>query len=204
MFNNYNKTLIKKIDNLKRIKSQIDKKSSHNTYNYTIFKNKSYSLENSKSYLNNSTNCNFSISNLIRNYYNLNKNNQYKKFNKYPSLPNFRVNKNNSVDIIYENEKYKIITNKIEENQEKKYFFRKIPRFNYSYRVDKNNVVCLKYDKPKDNIKKKTIKMIYKLNSIKNNKDYILPRMIKIIKNNKKIYNEVFYQPWKYPEFFQN
>ena len=139
MFNNYNKTLIKKIDNLKRIKSQIDKKSSHNTYNYTIFKNKSYSLENSKSYLNNSTNCNFSISNLIRNYYNLNKNNQYKKLNKYPSLPNFRVNKNNSVDIIYENEKYKIITNKIEENQEKKYFFRKIPRFNYSYRVDKNN-----------------------------------------------------------------
>ena len=194
MFHGYNKNLIQKIDNLNRIKSRLNKESH---YKY-ILKNKSYSLENSKNNLNISRNF---TNNKKRNNYNICK---YKKISKIPSLPSFGVDKHNSVDIIYENEKYKIITNKIEQDKEKRNKIIKIPRFNYSCCLDKNNMFCLKYYKPKENIKKKTIKFIYQLNNIKSKKEYKKPRMINILEKNNKIYYEVFSQPWKYPEIFKN
>ena len=97
------------------------------------------------------------------------------------------------------------MSNKIEnhENIDKRFYI-KIPHFNYSCSLDKNNIFCLKYDKPKLNPKKKTIKMINLLNNIKAKNEYKIPRMIIILEKNDKIYDEVFSQPWKYRELFEN
>ena len=46
--------------------------------------------------------------------------------------------------------------------------------------------------------------MINLLNNIKAKNEYKIPRMIKILEKNDKIYDEIFSQPWKYRELFEN
>ena len=200
-----NQSLEEKIDNY----SNIINKYGYKQFNYGTNNSKNNrstnSIENSKKNFNISANyCNYTR--LIKNIFNKKSNfGEYKKLSKYPSLPNFKVHKNNSVDFIYENEKYKILANKIEEHEKKnKKKILKLPNFNYSCCLDKNNIFCIKYIKPKENIKKKTIRIIYQLNNIKTKNDYKIPRMVKILKKNDKIYDEVFSQPWKYREIFEN
>ena len=132
-----------------------------------------------------------------------------KKLNKYASLPNIgkKMDKYNSIQINYDKyiDKYKIITTREDENQDiqkRIYLYR--PRWQYSCCLDNNNIFCLKFREPKENFKKKTIDFIYKLNSIYEKNEYIKPRMIKIIEKNDKISDEVFGQPWKYPNLFEN
>jgi len=132
-----------------------------------------------------------------------------KKLNKYSSLPNIgkKTNKYKSIQIHYDKfvDKYKIITTREDENQDiqkRIYLYR--PRWQYSCYLDNNNIFCLKYSKPKETFNKKTIDFIYKLNSIYEGNEYIKPRMIKIIEKNDKISDEVFGQPWKYPNIFEN
>ena len=132
-----------------------------------------------------------------------------KKLNKYASLPNIgkKNDKYNSIQVNYDKyiDKYKIITTREDENQDiqkRIYLYR--PRWQYSCCLDNNNIFCLKFREPKENLKKKTIDFIYKLNSIKESNDYIKPRMIKIIEKNDKISDEVFGQPWKYPNLFED
>ena len=199
-----NTILLERINDYRNMKKKLRYKQMPYRINYRKYKNSSfYSIENTKD------NSNISNNNYknIENYYKQKNNNFYKlkKFGKYPNLPNFKIHKNNSVDFLYENERYKIISNKIEnhENIDKRFYI-KIPHFNYSCSLDKNNIFCLKYDKPKLNAKKKTIKMINLLNNIKAKNEYKIPRMIKILEKNDKIYDEIFSQPWKYRELFEN
>lgn len=163
-----------------------------------------HSIENTKRSLNITTNYyNNSSQTMI---YNIRKNSnihENKKFFKNESLPNFRVHKNDSVNILYENQKYKIISNKIEAHEYTRKKFLKVPYFNYSCYLDRNNMFCLKYNEPKESIRKNTIKFIYQINNILTKKENKLPRMIKILKQNDKIYKEIFSRPWKYPQLFE-
>jgi len=132
-----------------------------------------------------------------------------KKLNKYASLPNIgkKIDKNNSIQLHYDKyvDKYKIITTREDESQDiKKRIYLYRPRWQYSCCLDNNNIFCLKFREPKENFKKKTIDFIYKLNSINEKNEYIKPRMIKIIEKNEKISDEVFGQPWKYPNLFES
>ena len=197
-----------KKDNYRYLKGKLKYKPIFYRFNYNKYKNSSFSSnENSKNTLNISTNNYNNYSQMqIEKYFNQKYNNinKLKKFGKYPSLPNFRVHKNNSLDFLYENDRYKIICNEKEkyENKNKRKYI-KIPHFNYSCSLDKNNIFCLKYKKPKISDKKKTIKKINSLNNINWINEYKVPRMVKILKVNDKIYNEVFTQQWKYREFFE-
>ena len=199
-----NTILLERINDYRSLKKKPRYKIIPYRFNYPKYKNSSfYSIENAKD------NSNISNNNIkkIENYFKQKNNSlcELKKFGKYSNLPNFKVHKNNSVDFLYENERYKVISNKIEnhENIDKRLYV-KIPHFNYSCSLDKNNIFCLKYDKPKLNAKKKTIKMINLLNNIKAKNEYKIPRMIRILEKNDKIYDEVFSQPWKYRELFEN
>ena len=199
-----NTILLERINDYRSLKKKPRYKQIPYRFNYPKYKNSSfYSIENAKD------NSNISNNNIkkIENYFKQKNNSlcELKKFGKYSNLPNFKVHKNNSVDFLYENERYKVISNKIEnhENIDKRLYV-KIPHFYYSCSLDKNNIFCLKYDKPKLNAKKKTIKMINLLNNIKAKNEYKIPRMIRILEKNDKIYDEDFSQPWKYRELFEN
>ena len=125
----------------------------------------------------------YNISNQLRKNYNNKNFRESRKLNKCSSLPNLgSIAINNNII--------------------KRRIFLKVPRFNYSCCLDKNNLFCLKYKKPKENIKKKAIKMIFQLDNIKIKNQYKKPRMVKILENNNKIFNEVFSHPWKYREIF--
>ena len=207
IYKHNNQSLIEKIDNYSNMINKYSSKPfNYGGVNYSKnFGGRPSSIENSKNNLNISANYH-NNSRLIKKMFNKKSNfGEYKKLSKYPSLPNFKVHKNNSVDFIYENEKYKIIINKIQEHEMKKTKkILKLPNFNYSCCLDKNNIFCLKYTKPKENIKKRTIRIIHQINNIKTKNDHKIPRMVKILAKNNQIYDEVFSQPWKYPELFQH
>ena len=199
-----NSILFQRINDYRDIKKKLRYKPIENRFMNPKNKNSSfYSIDNASNNFNSSI-ANYNNYAQIEKYFKK-KNNELKKFGKYPSIPNFKVHRNNSVDFLYENERYKIISNKIEnhENTDKKFYI-KIPHFNYSCSIDKNNIFCLKYYKPKLNAKKKTIKMINLLSNIKAKNEYKVPRMVKILEKNDKIYDEIFSQPWKYRELFEN
>ena len=204
IYKHNNQSLIEKIDNYSYKINKYGFNPSKYGTNYSKNSLKANSIDNSKKPLNISANY-YNNSSLIKKIFDKKSSiGEYKKLSKYPSLPNFKVHKNNSVDFLYENEKYKIIINKIEEHEMKKAKkILKLPYFNYSCCLDKNNIFCLKYIKPKETIKKKTIRIIHQINNIKSKNDYKIPRMVKILKKNDKIYDEVFSQPWKYPELFE-
>ena len=195
--------------NFKNKEYNLNDKPSPYKYIRSKLRYKSNCHNNSMSNLNISTN--YYNNSQIRNYYNItrNKKNNFlsqknKKINQYQTIPIFKVNKRNSISIICENEKYKIICNRIEENTSRNKLFLNLPKFNYSCSIDKNNIFCLKYKEPKENIRKKTINMIYQLNNIKTKNQCKKPRMIKIIEKNDKIHDEIFSYPWKYPYLFKD
>lgn len=184
----HNKKKINYIEKIKKIKFKLDNKSSQYRFNYPKILNKHYSIGNSTNRLN---------------YINSRKEN--KKLNKYPSLPNIPRNKYNTIEVEYDDnyDKNKINRSNFYKNEDKKKkIFLYQPRWNYSCGLDNNNIFCLKSKEPKENMKKKTIDIIYQLNEINEN-EYIKPRMIKILEKNDKINKEVFYQPWKYPNLFE-
>ena len=86
-------------------------------------------------------------------------------------------------------------------NKRNVYLFRK--NFSYSCNMDKNDTFCLKLNKKlKKSAKQKKISSINEKINLENY-EYRLPRMVNIIKKNNNLYDEVIYQPWKYPDLFQ-
>ena len=173
---NEKQSLIGKLEGLKNRKIKIGDRVHFFRINYTKYK----SPENARK-------------TIYPNYSN-------KKLMGCPSLPLLGSRKNISSENLKDNEQYKIVQNGIEDKRKSIYI--KVPKFNYSCNLDKNNIFCLKYKKPGKNLKKNAIKNIFESNRNKIDSQHKIPRMIQILENNEKVYDEIFAQYWKYPNIF--
>ena len=142
------------------------------------------------------------MKNVEKNYFTL----KNKRFYQMKNLPIIKNNNNNLVSAVHEQKYYKIIDKRIIGNEENKNCKNKLfslPQFNYSFSLDKNNIFCLKYKKPKENFRKQTINFINQITYNNDKDEYKQPKMIQILERNDKIYDEVISQPWKYPNLFK-
>ena len=134
---------------------------------------------------------------------------EHKNLDKNKNFENIKIYKGKVINV----PNNKDINNYINENNKKEmeivkdfkkrnvYLYRK--NFNYFCSMDKNNTINMKLNKnPKKSYKQQTIDLIYEQNNLYNN-ELKLPRMVGIENRNKYLYNEVFYKPWKYPDFFE-
>ena len=134
---------------------------------------------------------------------------EHKNLNKNKNFENIKIYKGKVINV----PNNKDINNYMNENNKKEmeivkdfkkrnvYLYRK--NFNYFCSMDKNNTINMKLNKnPKKSYKQQTIDLIYEQNNLYNN-ELKLPRMVGIENRNKYLYNEVFYKPWKYPDFFE-
>ena len=134
---------------------------------------------------------------------------EHKNLDKNKNFENIKIYKGKVINV----PNNKDINNYMNENNKKEmeivkdfkkrnvYLYRK--NFNYFCSMDKNNTINMKLNKnPKKSYKQQTIDLIYEQNNLYNN-ELKLPRMVGIEHRNKYLYNEVFYKPWKYPDFFE-
>ena len=134
---------------------------------------------------------------------------EHKNLDKNKNFENIKIYKGKVINV----PNNKDINNYMNENNKKEmeivkdfkkrnvYLYRK--NFNYFCSMDKNNTINMKLNKnPKKSYKQQTIDLIYEQNNLYNN-ELKLPRMVGIENRNKYLYNEVFYKPWKYPDFFE-
>ena len=134
---------------------------------------------------------------------------EHKNLDKNNNFENIKIYKGKVINV----PNNKDINNYMNENNKKEmeivkdfkkrnvYLYRK--NFNYFCSMDKNNTINMKLNKnPKKSYKQQTIDLIYEQNNLYNN-ELKLPRMVGIENRNKYLYNEVFYKPWKYPDFFE-
>ena len=134
---------------------------------------------------------------------------EHKNLDKNKNFENIKIYKGKVINV----PNNKDINNYMNENNKKEmeivkdfkkrnvYLYRK--NFNYFCSMDKNNTINMKLNKnPKKSYKQQTIDLIYEKNNLYNN-ELKLPRMVGIENRNKYLYNEVFYKPWKYPDFFE-
>ena len=124
--------------------------------------------------------------------------------NKFKDFEKIKIFKGKAVEISNNNELNKTNKNELkiskEFNKRNIYLYKK--NFNYSCNVDKANTFSLRLNNnPKDNFKERIINLINSQINMENN-EFKYPRMVNIIKRNNFIYDEVAYQPWKYPDIF--
>jgi hypothetical protein len=124
--------------------------------------------------------------------------------NKFKDFEKIKIFKGKAVEILNNNELNKTNKNELklskEFNKRNIYLYKK--NFNYSCNVDKSNTFSLRLNNnPKDNFKERIINLINSQINMENN-EFKYPRMVNIIKRNNFIYDEVAYQPWKYPDIF--
>ena len=196
-----NKSLLNKNKNNSK---KENKSTSYNIMRIKLKRNKRLKNNNFSNELDVSTNCNDDNQMKI-NYKRLLENYEKKFFYQMRNLPIIKNHKSNSVYIINEEKENKIIGNGIHGNRKNnnyKLFY--LSKFNYSFSIDKNNIFCLKYKKPKENIRKRTINIINQITYNKMKDEYKQPKMIKILERNDKIHDEIFSQPWRYPNLFKD
>jgi hypothetical protein len=142
-------------------------------------------------------------------YLNLKRNNSMlniKNKKRFKDFEKIKIFKGKPVEIPNKSELYKYKNRKNvtklskEFNERKIYLFKK--NFNYNCKIDKNETFNLSLNlQPKETLKQ----IIYNSynNQIKmEDNEFRHPRMVNILKENTILYNEVFYQPWKYPDLF--
>ena len=123
---------------------------------------------------------------------------------KYKDFEKIKIFKGKAVEIFDNNELNKTNKNEFkiskEFNKRNIYLYKK--NFNYFCNVDKSNTFSLRLNKkPKENFKEEIINLINSQINVENN-EFKYPRIVNIIKRNNFIYDEVAYQPWKYPDIF--
>ena len=142
----------------------------------------------------------------MNNYLDIKKSNSMIKLgnkNKFKEFEKIKIYKGNVIEVSDKNELYKDNKKQMkiskEFNKRNLYLFQK--NFNYSGKVDKTETFNLRSNKPKEKFKERVIKFINNQINIENN-EFKYPRMVNILKRNNIIYDEVAYQPWKYPDLF--
>ena len=124
--------------------------------------------------------------------------------NRFRDFEKIKIYKGKAIEVIDNKELNKTNKNELklskEFNKRNIYLYKK--NFNYSCNVDKSNTFSLRLNKkPKENFKEQIIDLINSQINVENN-EFKYPRMVNIIKRNNFIYDEVAYQPWKYPDIF--
>ena len=185
-----NFSAVKQLHNTKKYQQSIKKNIKPLIYpNITIMDNLKKKSTCQKFYIANKRNTSLIV--------NKEKNKYFDKIKIYKGNPievdNIKEFKNNKSDI-----KEKKVINEF--NKRNIYLYKN--NFRYSCCVDKNDTFTLKLNnKPKESFKQKVIKLINSQGNL-DNYEFKYPRMINIIKRNNYIYDEILYQPWKYPDLF--